>query len=172
MAGSMEITPPLRAALGELYFKEGCDQQGWAFVPLKDIDVKNNILVFSKGAQKISIMLMDRIVPEVREVSKPIKKGFVFDYLACRVGNQKKHEGAVLADPAALCWVKVGRGAFSDEQIEALGRIKISLAVFQIRDPLAPPAKIEMKWEIKTGEEWLDEVDDLRDQAESDDDFL
>jgi hypothetical protein len=172
MAGSMEITPSLRAALGELYYKEGCDQQGWAIVPLRGIDVKNNILVFSKGVQKISIRLMDRIVPEVKEISRPVKGGFVFDYLACRVGQQKKYEGAVLADPAALCWVKIGRGTFSNDQIEALGRIKIPLAVFRIRDLLVPPAKIEMKWEIKTGEEWLDEIDDLRDQAESDDDYL
>jgi len=29
-----------------------------------------------------------------------------------------------------------------------------------------------MKWEIKSGKEWLDELDDLRDQAESDDDYF
>lgn len=168
----MEITPSLRAALGELYFKEGCDHQGWAFVPLGDINVKGNVVVFSKGAQKISIKLMDGIVPEVREVSRPVKGGFVFDYLACKVGQRRKYEGALLADPAALCWVKVGRGTFSSDQIEALSRLKISLAVFQIRDLLAPPAKIEMKWDIRSAEEWLDEIDDLRDQAESDDDYL
>lgn len=46
------------------------------------------------------------------------------------------------------------------------------MAIFRIQDVLAPPAKIEMKWEIKSGKEWLDELDDLRDQAESDDDYF
>lgn len=172
MACLMEATPSLRTALVELYYREGCDQQGWAYVPLKDIDISDNILVFSKGSQKIKIRLMDRIVSEIRETSKPVSGNYVFDYLSCRVGKQKKYEGAMLADPAALCWVKIGKGAFSDNQIDALGRIKLPLAVFRIRDLLAAPAKVEMRWDIKSGEEWLDEIDDQRDQAESDDDYL
>jgi hypothetical protein len=169
----LEVTPSLKAALGELYYREGCDQQGWAYVPLKEISsIKDNVLVFSKGACKISIRLMDKIVPEVREISKPVHGSFVFDYLACKLGQQVKYEGLVLANPAALCWVKIGKGAFSEDQIEALGRIKIPLAVFRIRDVLAQPAKVEMKWDIRSGEEWLDELDDLRDQAESDDDYF
>src|SRR5687767_8644582 len=127
----LEITPSLKSALGELYYKEGCDQQGWAYISLENIhSSKDNVLVFSKGARKISIKLMDGIMPEVKETSRPVKGGFVFDYLACRVGQQVKYDGVMLANPTALCWVKVGKSAFSDGQIDTLGTIKIPLAVF------------------------------------------
>ncbi len=171
---SLEITPSLRGALYELYYKEGCDQKGWAYIALKDIDIKGNTLVFNKGVHWISIKLMDRIVQEVREMSKPVKGSFLFDYLACKVGQQqsKKYSDVMLANPDALCWVKIGNGIFSSDQIDVLDRIKLPLAVFRVRDVLAPPAKVEMKWDIKSGEEWLDELDDLRDQAESDDEYF
>jgi hypothetical protein len=170
---SLEMTPSLKGALGELYYKEGCDQKGWSYVSLKDIDIKDNVLVFNKGARKISLKLMDKIVPEVKEISRPINGNFVFDYLSCKVSQQGRYEEDVmLANPAALCWVKIGKGVFSSDQIDALDRIKIPLAVFHIRDVLVQPAKVEMKWDIRSGEEWLVELDDLRDQAESDDDYF
>lgn len=170
---SLEITPPLRAALNELYYKEGCDQNGWAYISLENIhSSKDNVMVFSKGARKISFRLMDKIMQEIRETSMPTNGGFVFDYLACRIGQQSKYDGVVLANPTALCWVKIGKAPFSDGQIDALTKIKIPLAIFRIQDVLAQPARIEMKWEIKSGKEWLDELDDLRDQAESDDDYF
>ena len=166
----MEATPRLKAALYDLYWREDCDQKGWAYVALKDIGVRDNIIVFSRGSGRINARLMDKIVPEIKEISAPAKGGFVFDYLAYNPGQHSG--GTVLANPAAMCWVKIGRRAFSDGQIDALGRIKIPLAIFRIRDVLARPAKVEAKWEIKSGEEWLDELDDIRDQAESDDDYF
>lgn len=168
----LQITPSLKAALGELYYKEGFDQQGWAYVSLNDINIKDNILVFNKGVHRISIKIMDKIVPEIIEVSRPVKGNLVFDYLACKVSQQKKYEGIIFANPMALCWVKIGKSTFSNEQIDALGKIRLPVAIFRIRDLLAPPATIETKLEIRSGEEWLDELDDLRDQAESDDDYF
>lgn len=174
MAGWMglEVTPSLKAALAELYYREGCDQHGWAYVTLGEISIRDNTLVFNKGSHRISVRLMDKIVPEICEISGPVNGSFVFDYLACKVGQQKKYDGTMLASPTALCWVKIGKSAFSDEQIDALGRIKLPLAVFRIRSLLVQPGNIEMKWDIKSGEEWLDELDDQRDQAESDDDYF
>ena len=170
---SLEITPSLKAALSELYYKEGCDQNGWAYISLENIhSSKDNVMAFSKGDRKIKIRLMDGIMAEVKETSRPAVGGFVFEYLACRMGQRAKYDGVTLANPTALCWVRIGKGAFSDGQIDALSRIKIPLAVFRIKNLLAPPARIEMKWEIKPGKEWLDELDDLRDQAESDDDYF
>lgn len=172
----LEITPSLKAALAELYYKECCDQQGWAYVSLRDIKiVDNNVLVFNKGSHRISIRLMYKIVPEIEETSRSLDNNgdsFVFDYLACQVGQQRKYEGVMLANPAALCWVKVGKRSFSSEQVDALERIKLHLALFRIRNLLVPPSKIEIRWEIKSGQEWLDELDDQREQAESDDDYL
>jgi hypothetical protein len=167
----LNITPSLKNALARLYYLEGCDQHGWASVSLGDISIKDNVTVFSKGSRRLRIRLMDRIVPEVMEISEPLNGKFVFDYLACKIG-QPNRDDVLLANPEALCWVKLGRGIFSDDQVEALGRIKLPLALFRIRNVLAPPAAIEMKWEIKTGKEWLDDIDDLRDQAESDDDYF
>jgi hypothetical protein len=67
--------------------------------------------------------------------------------------------------------IKTGGGAFSENQVDALEKIKLKLAVFYIKDVLAPPRKIEMVWDIRSGEEWANELDDRRDQAESDDDY-
>ena len=167
------VTPSLKGALGELYFKESCDQQGLAHVALHDIDIKNNTLVFSKGINKINIRLMDKIVPEIKEYSRPFNGKFLFDYLASKVGqNNRNNDNPILVDPAGLNWVKMGKPVFSSDQLDVLGKMRLSLGVFRIRNILAAPPDIEMKWDIKSGEEWLNEIEDLRDQAESDDEYL
>ena len=168
----LEVTSSLKAALWELYFKEGCDQQGWAYVSLKDINVKDSCLIFTKGVHRICIKLMDKIVSEIKDISRPVSGNFVFDYLACNVGQQKKYESVMLVNPVALCWVKVGNNAFSDDQVDALSRVKLPVAIFRIRQVLAPPGSIDTKLEIRSADDWLDKIDDLRDQAESDDDYF
>lgn len=99
---SLEITPPPKAALRKLYYKEDCDQNGWAYVSLENIhNSKDNILAFIKGARRINIKLMDKTMQEVKETSRSANGGFVFEYLACRVGQQSKYDGVVLANPTA-----------------------------------------------------------------------
>src|SRR4029079_4311107 len=39
---SLEITSSLKRALGELYYKEGCDQKGWAYISLDNIKFKDD----------------------------------------------------------------------------------------------------------------------------------
>lgn len=178
----MDVTKALKGALGELYYKEGCDQKGWAYTSLENIHnstFKDNVLAFKKGFHRISIKIHEQLVSEIKEISKPTNgsrenPSFVFDFLACRVSPREKYEGILVANPTALCWieVKTGKSGFSNNQIDALERIKIPLAIFYIEDVLAPPRKIEIEWDIRTGDEWLDELDDKRDEAESDDDFL
>ena len=169
----LNVTPSLKDALREIYFKESCDQRGLAHIALHNVDIKNNVLVFGKGINNISIRLMDKIVPEIKEYSKPFNGKLLFDYLVCKVGHgNRNNENPILVDPASLYWVKMGRPAFSSEQLDALGRTRLSLAVFRIRNILAAPPDIETKWDIKSGEEWLNEIEDLRDQAESDDEYL
>lgn len=176
---SLAITKSLRGSLGELYYKEDCDQKGWAYVSLEDIQFKDNTLVFKKGFHRIHVRIHEQIVREIKEISKPTNQSkenpsFVFDYLACKVGQKDRYDGVIVASPLALCWVEVktGKSAFSDSQIEAMERIKLPLAVFYIRDVLAPPRKIEIEWDIRSGQEWLDELDDQRDQAEYDDEYF
>lgn len=171
---SLETTPSMKAALGDLYYREGCDQNGWAYVSLRDIDTgKDGLLVFTKGSHRINVRVPAQLAAEIKETCRPAKTGFVFDYLACKVGQKERYDNPVVASPLGLCWVKIktGGGRFSDAQVDALGRIKIPLALFYVRDVLAPPRQVEVKWDTKTGGEWLDELDDLRDQAESDDEY-
>src|SRR5262245_44080249 len=146
----LNVTPSLKDALREIYFKESCDQQGLAHVALHNAAIKNNVLVFSKGINNISIRLMDKIVPEIKEYSRPFNGEFLFDYLVCKVGHEiRNNENPILVDPASLYWVKIGRPVFSSEQLDALGRTRLSFAVFRIRNILAAPADIEAKWDIK-----------------------
>lgn len=165
----LSITPSLRNALADLYFRETCDQQGWAYVLSENISFKENVLVFSNGKSKIRVKVHEQIVQEIK------KSAAVFDYLVCRVG-QKEHRNTieeVFANPLALCWVKIRNGRnFTDQQLDQMDKIKLPLAVFRIRDVLVSPARIETKWETKSGKEWLDEIDDKREEAESDDDYL
>ncbi len=203
---NLAITRSLINALGELYYREGCDQEGWAYISLKNIHnsisssdnrfkdnakdnyyYNNNTLVFNKGVHRIRIKLIKSIVLEIIEVCRPLnnnnkssdndESNFVFDYLACKVGQSDKHDdgGIIVANPMALAWIMISVGGikrFSDAQIDALEKIKLPLALFSIRDVLAPPRKVEMKWDIRSGEKWLNEVDDLKEQTEYDDEYF
>jgi hypothetical protein len=172
---SLEMTRQLKWELAHLYYREACDQKGWAYANLKGIEVRDGAVVFAKGVHNINIRLPDQIVAEIRPVSKLESGGRpLFDYLACKVSQREKYEGVMVANPTALTWVQVKttKGEFSEKELDALENIRIPLALFYIRDVLTQPQKIEAKWIIKTGEEWLNELDDKRDQAESDDDFL
>ncbi len=44
---------------------------------------------------------MDKTMQEVKETSMPTNGSLVFEYLACRVGQQSKYDGVVLANPTA-----------------------------------------------------------------------
>lgn len=171
----MEMTKALKDALAHLYYREACDQKGWAFVAFESIDVRDNVVVFAKGPHKISIKIPAQIAAEIHQVSKLGSKGKpVFDYLACKVSQREKYEGIMVANPTALSWVRIKtrKTEFSEKEIEALEKTRIPLALFYIRDILAQPPQMEVKWDIRTGDEWLDELDEKRDEAESDDDFL
>jgi hypothetical protein len=79
----------------------------------------------------------------------------------------------MIANPLALSWIKVRAGKqFTDKQIETLEKTRLQVTVFLIRDILESPSKIETRWETKSANEWLDELDEKREEAESDDDYL
>ena len=173
----LHATNSLKSALAGLYYKEGCDQDGWAYISLEDIHNNSSkdagTLIFRKGHHKINVKIMQSIVQEIKEISRPAGNSFLFDYLAFKVGQKDRYDSPIVANPVALCWVKVGGGgAFSGSQVEALGRVKLQVAVFRIRDVLAPPRQVEMRWDVKSGEEWLDELDERREEAESDDEYF
>ena len=158
----MDTTPALKGALADLYFRESCDQQGIAYV--SPAGISSNVISFAKGRHKISVKVHEQVAAEIKEFAR------MFDFLACRVGQKEKYD-VLVANPLALFWVKTARG-FTAEQLDALARVKLQVAVFQIRDVLAAPGKVETRWEVKSGKEWLDEMDEKREEAESDDEYL
>ncbi|MGI0037885.1 MAG: hypothetical protein ACRD99_05965 [Nitrososphaera sp.] len=181
---NLEITSSLRAALAELYFKEECRQKGWAFASLESIYAGGSarfkddaVLSFRSGNENIKVRIMHQIIPEVQEICQPVdgeNHDFLFSYLVCKIGPQPEHKTPVVANPSALSWVqlKAGTGLFSARQHDALSKIKLSLALFSIRDLLAPPRDIETRWDTRTGGEWLDLLDELKEQEEYDDEYF
>lgn len=175
----LEITPSLKSSLGTLYYKEYCDQQGWAFVSLKEISsagLKDNVIMFEKGTHKISVKVPAQAVQEILRLIKPANGNFVFDYLACKVGGKKESSGGgeevIVANPLGLCWIKAGKGTFSGDQLDVLEKTGLQVAVFAVKDVLTSPGKVQARLDLRSAKEWLDELDDIRDQAESDDDYL
>ena len=161
---NLKVTESLKESLAELYYREGCDQNGWAFVPTGKIRIDENVIEFEIGVWRIRIKVPAQFASEITSTT-------AFDYLACQIGRKEKYDSPIVANPLALCWVKVGR-PLSQAHIDALEKVRLPLAIFSIRNILAPPAQIEVKWDVRPGKEWLDELDDKRDQAESDDDYF
>lgn len=162
------ITNSLKGSLGELYYKEYCDQKGWAYISLENIHnsiFENNELVFKKGFHRIRIKIPDEIIDEIKGVSEPTNNSeenpsFVFDFLACKVGNFTEFSG-ITANPY-FCWVeiKTGSSGLSQNQEAMLNEIDLPIAIFHIEDVLVPPEEIEMSYDIGYGDEWEPEDSD------------
>lgn len=179
----LEITGSLKKSLRELYFRESCHQRGWAYSDLQGIRgnfralKSDSIAVFQRGGERVQVKIMKQLVQEIIEICQFENTGhgasnFIFDYLACNIKNTSG--GIIVASPDALCWVTLRTGGiiFSDEQVEVLSKIKLSVAVFQVRDVLSPPSRVETKWDIKPGSRWLDVLDERKEQEEYDDEYF
>jgi hypothetical protein len=55
--------------------------------------------------------------------------------------------------------------------VKALSRITLPLALFYIEDVLAPPEEIDIEWDMKSGTQWLKEIE-KEDQDSEDDDGI
>jgi len=161
---SLDVTNALKGALGELYYKEGCDQKGWAYLSVESLNSgsADGIFVFKKGFHRIRVRIPESLNKEMELVSHPTNESvenpsFVFDFLACKVGTKEKYD--TIIEKPQLCWaeIKTGKGDFSKNQIEMLSLIKLPLAVFHIENVLVPPQRIEISWDIRSGKEWLEE---------------
>ncbi len=193
-AGSLQATPSLKRSLAELYFREWCDQHGRAFFGIKDDGIaiaaaqgkgghsnNNNsgsgsaaTVAFRKGLRTVNVRLPEKTAGEVRDVvTATFAKSQIppFDFLACKVGNRDRYDDPVVASPLGLCWVVIG-SPLSEAQADALEKASLDVAVFRVRDVLASPREIEIKLDSRPAREWLDALDEQRDQAESDDDYL
>jgi len=163
------ITNKLRGSLGEIYYKEYCDQKGWAYTSLENIYSSMNpdwIFTFKKGFHRIKVQIQKEIRDEISLLVKPTNNSvsspsFVFDFLACKVGTSKEYSGVWKSDYFAWVESKTGAGIFSSSQVNAMSKIKLPLAIFHINDVLAEPEAIEMYSDIKYGKEWLKELEPI-----------
>ena len=160
------ITNKLKGSLGEIYYKEFCDQRGWAYTSLENIFSSMNsewIFTFKKGFHRIQVNIPQEIRKEVSLLVKPTNysessPSFVFDFLACRVGKSKNYSGVKYSDFFVWVEIKTGKAIFSDGQVSAMSNIELPLAIFHIDDILVPPESIEMSFDVKSGKEWLQEL--------------
>tara|TARA_B100000029_G_C17089066_1_gene783533 strand:+ start:89 stop:634 length:546 start_codon:yes stop_codon:yes gene_type:complete len=160
------ITNKLRGSLGEIYYKEFCDQRGWAYISLENIHQTMNPewnFVFKKGFHRINISIPEEIRKEIESLVKPTNSSatspsFVFDFLACKVGTYKEY--SKIKSSPLFTWVesKTGSAVFSASQINAMSKITLPLAIFHVNDILEKPDLIQMDCDIKSGKEWLDEL--------------
>ena len=160
------ITNKLRGSLGEIYYKEFCDQEGWAYTSLENIYESMNDeweFIFKKGFDRIKITIPEGIREEVKMLIKPTNRSktspsFVFDFLACNV--KKYREYSKVNSDVFFTWVesKTGHMIFSGSQIRTMSKIDLPLAIFHTADVLAAPKDIRMIYDLKSGEEWLKEL--------------
>ena len=160
------ITNKLRGSLGEIYYKEFCDQEGWAYTSLENIYESMNdkwIFTFKKGFDRMKITIPEKIREEVSMLIKPTNRSktspsFVFDFLACNV--KKYREYSKVHSDVFFTWVesKTGHVIFSGSQIRTMSKIELPLAIFHIADVLAEPKNIRMMYNLKSGREWLKEL--------------
>ena len=166
---SPRITNKIRGSLGEIYYKEFCDQRGWAYTSLENLYEFMNpdwIFLFKKGFHRIKIRIPEKFRDEITDLIKPTNlsqssPSFVFDFLACKVGDSKNYSGIRTSDNFTWVESKTGSGIFSGSQVNTMSKIKLSLAIFHINDVLESPKSIKMKSDLKSGKEWLNELEPI-----------
>ena len=160
------ITNKLRGSLGEIYYKEFCDQQGWAYTSLENLYTSKNpewIFTFKKGFHRIQVRIPQKIRNEISWLVKPTNNSesnpsFVFDFLACKVGKSKNYSGVKSSDFFSWVESKTGTGIFSTSQINAMSKIKLPIAIFHIDNVLDAPGDIKIGFDVKPGKKWLEEL--------------
>lgn len=152
----IDITEKLSGSLSEVYFKEFCDQTGWAYISLEQIHergIKNGILKFKKGFDRVYVKIPKEIIPEIEEISKPTSNSttydpyYVYDFLVCEVGNNKRFNYTIETkkkDHFFWAEVKTGYSKLSSNQI--LTSKKKSLPLFRFRVPysLGPADEVDI----------------------------
>ena len=167
----IKITERLTGTLSQAYYKEFCDQHGYAYTSLErihEIGIKNGVLNFKKGFNRIIIRLPDDIINEVKNISRPsnssiLKPSFVYDFLACKVGQDWKERDIVnIKDKNDFCWVdvKTGNSELTPNQILTTKKITIPLYRFRVPTPLIPSRNVEIYWD-KVDSEYLSRFDKL-----------
>jgi len=151
----IDSTEKLTGSLSEVYYKEYCDQTGWAYVSLEQIHergIKNGILKFRKGFDRVYVKIPEEIIPEIEEISKPTNDSkynprYVYDFLACKVGNKKRFNYTIeYKKKWHFVWVEVktGYSELTPNQIQTLKKISLRLFRFRIPYPFGEPHEVDI----------------------------
>jgi hypothetical protein len=154
----IRITPRLTGTLAEAYFKEFCDQRGWAYLSLEqihEIGIKNGKLKFKKGFNRILVQLPEEIIKEVEQISKPsnssvLNPTFVYDFLTCKAGRVGRDGGILQAkNKNDFCWVEVKTSSveLTRNQVQTLKKITIPLYRFRVPNPLLDASEVYIYWD-------------------------
>ena len=153
----IRITGKLTGTLAEAYYKEFCDQHGWAYISLEQIHergIKKGILKFKKGFDRIYVKIPEEIRPEISSISEPsnkslLKPSYVYDFLACKIGKWKKPELLNVKERKDFCWVEVKSGMqdLTDNQVRTSKKITIPLYRFRVSNTLSPPRIVDIYWD-------------------------
>jgi len=157
----IRITGKITGTLSEAYYKEFCDQHGWAYISLEQIhergEIKKDILKFKKGFGRIYVKIPKEIIPEIKEISKPsnakiFEPSYVYDFLACRIIRGDNIDAIVAKQKKDFCWVEVKTGYqdLTDNQVQTLKKITIPLYRFRIPNPLVSPRDVYIYWDEVT----------------------
>jgi hypothetical protein len=163
---SPKITNKFKGSLGELYYKEFCDQTGWAYISLENIHEYMNpewTFTFKKGFHRIPITIPEKFRDEIKLLVKPTNQSttspsFVFDFLNCKVGTYKDYSTVKPNHIFNWAEIKTGNSPFTSSQINAMSKITIPLAIFHIVDVLEKPELVQMGYNILDGNVWLEEM--------------
>jgi len=168
---NIKITPRLAGTLSQAYYKEFCDQHGYAYTSLErihEVGIEKGVLKFKKGFNRIMVKLPDEIINEVKTVSRPsnssiLKPSFVYDFLACKVGQDWKERDIMnVKNKHDFCWVdvKTGNTELTPNQISTLKKITIPLYRFRVPTPFIPSREVTIYWD-KVDSKYLSRFDYL-----------
>ena len=167
----IDITDRLSGSLSETYFKEFCDQQGWAYISLEQIHenkINNDLLKFRKGFKRILIHLPQEIIREVEYVSKPsnssiLNPTFVYDFLLCKL-DQTHNDSDIIKKKnfKDFRWaeIKTGYSNLTKRQISTLKKISIPLYRYRVPNSKLGSKEVEIHDDLVDSkylfDNWLD----------------
>jgi hypothetical protein len=156
----IDITDEVSGALSETYFKQYCNQNGWAYISLEQINenkIKGNVLKFRKGFKRILVQLPEEIIKEVEQISKPsnssiLRPSYVYDFLLCRVEQTFKDSDIIKKKNFKdFRWaeVKTGYSRLTKRQIRISKEITIPLYRYRVPNTKSTlPEKVDVYWDL------------------------
>src|SRR5574337_641579 len=155
--GYLKITPELRSALGETYYKVYCAQHGWAYTSLEQIyknPIHKNKLEFNHGFKRILVKIPSEVQKEITSIARSTRKkeenpSFAYHFLACKVYESKDPRNLTDRKPEDFRWteVKTGYSKLGQNQFDTSKKLKISLFRCRVANVLAPPEEVKVFWD-------------------------